>query len=69
MITLHLTNFMQNYNSKNDSMNESETKRVCNYSINPRDSKIYSDKRFVNIDNGEQGGTHCSAFYVKNNKS
>ena len=35
----------------------------------PRDSKIYSDRGFVNIGNGSQGGTHWTAFYVKNNKS
>ena len=46
-------------------MNESDLQRVFNYSIYPRDSKIYSDKGFVNIDNGEQGGTHWTAFYVK----
>ena len=30
---------------------------------------IYSDKRFVNLDDGSQGGTHWCTFYVKNNKS
>ena len=31
--------------------------------------KIYSDKGFVNIDNGRMGGTHWTYFIVKNNKS
>ena len=31
--------------------------------------KIYSDKGFVNIDNGSQGGSHCSCFIVEDNKS
>ena len=37
--------------------------------MNPRDSKILSDKGFVNIDNGSMGGTHWCAFHVKNIKS
>ena len=39
------------------------------WSIYPRDCKIYSDKGFVNIDNGSQGGTHWTCFIVKDNKS
>ena len=39
-------------------MNESEIQRVYKYPIYPRDSEIYSDKGFVNIENGSQGGTH-----------
>ena len=50
-------------------MNESQLQRVYNYPIYPRDSKIYSDKGFVNIDNGSQGGSDWCAFYLKNNKS
>ena len=46
-------------------MNESEIKRVYNYPIYPRDSKIYSDKGIVNIDNGSQGGTSLDMFYRK----
>ena len=36
-----------------------------NYPIYPRDSKTNSDKGFVNIDNGSQGGTHWTCFIVK----
>ena len=50
-------------------MNESELQRVYKYRIYPRDSKIHSDKGFVNIDNGSQGGTHWTCFIVKDNKS
>ena len=50
-------------------MNESEVQRVYNYKIDPIDSKIYSDKGFVHIDNGSQGGTHWTCFIVKDNKS
>ena len=39
-------------------MNETQFEKVYNYPLYPRDSKIYSDKGFVNIDNGSQGGTH-----------
>ena len=30
---------------------------------------MYSDKGFVNIDNGSQGGTHWTCFIVRDNKS
>ena len=50
-------------------MNESQLQKVYNYPIYPRDSKIYSDEGFVNIDNGSQGGTHWTCFIVKDNKS
>ena len=39
------------------------------YPIYPRDSKIYSDKIFVNIDNRFQGGTHWTCFIIKHNES
>ena len=35
-------------------MNESELQRVYNYEIYPRDSIFYSDKGFVNIDDGSK---------------
>ena len=60
---------MKNYTLKDDTMNKSELKRVYKYPIYPRDSKIHSDKRFVNIDDGSQGGTHWVCFIVKANKS
>ena len=50
-------------------MIEPELQKVCNYPIYPKDSKIYSDKGFVNIDNGSQGGTHWTCFIVKDNRS
>ena len=69
MKVLSLKDFMKKYNLKNDTMNESELQRVYNYPIYPRDSKIYSDKGFVNIDDGRLNGTHWCAFYIKDNKS
>ena len=50
-------------------MNEIDLQRVYNYPIYPRVSKIYSVKGFVNIDNGSQGGTHWTCFYIKDHKS
>ena len=50
-------------------MNEFELQKIYNYPIYPRDSKIHSDKRFINIDNGFQGGTHWTSFIVKDEKS
>ena len=50
-------------------MNESQLRKICNHPIYPKDSKIYSDKGFVNIDNGSQGGTHWTCSYIKDNKS
>ena len=63
--------FMKKYKAKDDTMNESELQRIYNYPLYPRDIKIYSDKEFVNIDNGSQGGItgQPTTFYVKNKKS
>ena len=69
MIILNFKDFMKKYKLKNDTMNESQLQKVYNYPIYPRESKIYSDKRFVNIDDGRMGGSHWTAFYVKINKS
>ena len=66
---LYFKDFMKKYNLKKDTMNESQLQRVYNYPIYRRDSKIHSDKGFVNIDNGSQGGTHWTCFSVKDNKS
>ena len=60
---------MKKYNLRNDTLNEFQLQRIYNYPIYPGDSKIYSDKGFVNIDNGSQGGTHWTCFIVKDNKS
>ena len=50
-------------------MKESESQRVCNYPTYRRDSKNYSNRGFVNIDNGTMGGPHWTCFIVKNIKS
>ena len=60
---------MKKNNLKNNTMNESQLHRIYNYPIYPRDSEIYSDKGFVNIDDGRMGGSHWTCFYIKDNKS
>ena len=60
---------MKKYSLKNDTMNESQLQRVYNYPIYPADSKIYSDRGVVIIDNGSQGGNHLTCFIVKDKKS
>ena len=69
MKILNFKDFMKKYNLKDDTMNESQLQRVYNYPLYPRDSKIYSDRGFVNIDNGSHGGTQWTCFKVKEKKS
>ena len=69
MRILNFGDFVKKYNLRNATTNEIDLRRVCNYPIYARDSKIYSDKKFVNIDNGSQGGTHWTCFMIKDNKS
>ena len=65
MKILNFKDFMKKYKLKNDTMNESQLQKIYNYPIYPRDSKIYSDKGFVNIDDGRLGGSHWTCFIVK----
>ena len=66
---LNFEDFMKKYNLKGDTMNESDLQRIYNDPIYPRDSKLCSDKGFVNIDNDDMGGSHWTGFIVKDNKS
>ena len=50
-------------------MNETQLQKNHNYPIYTADSKIHSDRRFVNMGDRNSGGSHWCAFYVKNNKS
>ena len=68
MITLNFKDSMKK-NLKNDSMNGSELQKNYINPFYPRDSKIYTDKGFVNIDNGDMGGRRWTCFIVKENKS
>ena len=69
MKILNFEDFKKKIILKNDTMNESQLRRIYNYPIYPRDSKIYSDKGFINIDNGSMGGSHWTCVYIKDNKS
>ena len=65
MKILNFKAFMEKYNLENDTMNKRELQRVYIYRVYPRDSKIYSDKGFVNIENGIMGGSHWMCFVIK----
>ena len=69
MKILNFKEFLKRNNLKNETMNESELERVYNYPIYHRDSKIYSDEGFVNIDDGFLNGTHWTCCYIKNHRS
>ena len=69
MRTSNFRDFMKKYNLRNATLKESEIHRLCNYPIYPRNSKIYSDKGFVNVDNGGMGGSLWTCFISKHNKS
>ena len=49
-------------------MNESQLQKVHKFPIYPRDSKLYSDKGFVNIGNGSMIGSDWTCFIVKDIK-
>ena len=53
---MNLKQFMKKLNLKDQTMSESDLQKIHNYKIYPRDSKITSDRGFVNIDNGDQNG-------------
>ena len=59
---------MKKYNSKKDTMNESESGKVYNYSFLPRDFKITTAQGFPKIDDGQMGGSQWTCFYIKANK-
>ena len=69
MKILNIKDFVKKYNLKSNTMNQSELQRVYNYPIYPRDSQLYSDRGFVNLDNGSIGGSHWTCFIIKDNKS
>ena len=69
MAILNFKDFMKSYKIKNFTVIESEIQRVINFPIYPRDSKILSDKGFVNIENSSMGENNWTCFIVKDNKS
>ena len=42
---------------------------LCLTIFYPKFSKVNTNKRFVNIDIGSMGGTHCTCCYIKDNRS
>ena len=66
---LNFKDFLKKYFLKNDTINKSQLQKNYNYPVYPGDSKIYSDKVLVKIDNESQGGSHWTCFLVKDNKS
>ena len=69
MKKLNFEDFLKKCNFKNDTLNESEIQRNYKDKIYPRDSISTTNKRFVNIDDGSQGGSHWTCFMVKGKKS
>ena len=58
---------MKEYSLKDDTMNANDLPKKYNYHIYPKGSKIYTITRFVKNDNLEQGVTHRTCFYIKDN--
>ena len=54
---------------KNDTTNEFDLRSVDNYPIYPKESRLYSDKVFVTLDDGFQGGSHWTCLIKEDNKS
>ena len=69
MKIIDFKDFMKKYKLKNNTMNELQLQKIYNYPIYPKNSIIYSDRGFINIDDGRMGGTHWTCFIVKDNKS
>ena len=64
MKSLNFKDFMKKYNLKNDTI-----QKIYNYPFYPRDSKIFSDRGFINIGGYFNGGSHWCCFIVIDNKS
>ena len=69
MTILSFKYFKKKHKLKDASMKESDLQKFYIYPIYPKDSKIYSHKGVVNIDECSMGGNHWTCFYAKDNKS
>ena len=69
MTTTNLKNFWKNIIQKLLLRTKLIWKKAYNYTIYPRDSKISTEKRYVNNDDVSLGGTHWTCFFIKDNKS
>ena len=69
MKLIKFKDFMKKDRLRNATMNESELQIVYKNYIHPRYSRFFTDRGFVNIDDGSQGGTHWTCFIKKDNTS
>ena len=69
MKSFNFKDSMKKYILRKDTMNEPGLQRVYNYPIYSRDSRLYSERGFVNIDDGSQRGIQWTCFLTKDNKS
>ena len=69
MTILNFKEFMKKSNLKDNTMIGSQLQKIYKYNTYSRDCKRYTDKGFVNIDDGSMSGSHWTCFIVKNNKS
>ena len=69
MTVLIVKDFVEKYNLKNDSMNESKLQKVISHPIYPRVSKIKADNVFVYTNLGSQRGTNWTCLIMRNSIS
>ena len=69
MKILNYKDLKNKYKVRNDTMNKSHLQKINNCPIYTRDSNFYSERGFVNIDNGNVGGSQWTSFIVRDNKS
>ena len=50
-------------------MIEGDLRKLSNYSVHQRDSKLTTNKALINIDGGKLGGAHWTFFNIKIKKS
>ena len=68
MTLLNLEDFMKKIDFKNDSMNESQLRKIYIYPVYPRDSKKLSNEGFVDLDDDSRWGSHWVCYYMKDDK-
>ena len=69
MTTVNLKYFVKKCKFKDAAMNEIDIQKLYNYHMYPTESILTTNKGFINIENGAQGGTHWTCFHVKHSKS
>ena len=69
MTTLTFKGLMKRDGLNDDVLTESDSKKIYKFSIYLRDSKIKTNKSFINIDIGNMGGSHLTCFYIQDKNS